>query len=154
MTNLCCIGATRRRQIGENWGLARGVNRTTDWTLFANNSSFPVTLSVANKTNQCSIVLQVTPRRYLYFVCMEQNSQTLCFAWLDSTQSLKSFFKHISALDCALERMTKVHRSLGGCEDQPKDDDTYVEGLKAKCFTPACDIYVPIYRKKYYAFVR
>ena len=31
---------------------------------------------------------------------------------------------------------------------------TYVEGLKAKCFTPACDIYVPIYRKKYYAFVR
>ena len=39
-------------------------------------------------------------------------------------------------------------------QEQPKDDDTYVEGLKAKCFTPACDIYVPIYRKKYYAFVR
>ena len=34
-----------------------------------------------------------------------------------------------------------------------KDDDEDTEGLKAKCFTPACDIYVPIYRKKYYAFV-
>ena len=36
--------------------------------------------------------------------------------------------------------------------DDGKDDDDS-EGLKAKCFTPACDIYVPIYRKKYYAFV-
>ena len=46
-----------RDQAAANWGKlgsCSGVNRTTDWTLFANNSSFPVTLSVANKTNQLS----------------------------------------------------------------------------------------------------